>query len=154
MKKPCGVAAVGLWMQFVPALLEASQERWALTEELRFEGSSSLPLSTIQALVASPNGTVFVAGAGDAAIHRLAPSGEYDGVIGREGDGPGEFRVPPRIGVEDDVLWALDRLARRTTRFSLSGRVLDATRVPPVVSGEGLQMAPIALLEGGRAVFL
>ncbi|WP_428104004.1 hypothetical protein [Candidatus Palauibacter sp.] len=142
-------------LQGVPWFAAAQVQVWELVEEYRFTGSESLPIGDVQTLVSSPDGAVFVVGRDDAAIHVLGSTGEYRGTVGGEGGGPGEFRVAPWIGIqEDDVLWALDRIGRRVTWLTLSGQVLDVRPIPAVLSREGLSTAAIAILDNGKAVFL
>lgn len=144
----------GFLMQVLPTMVEAQTPVWELVGEFRFIGSDSLPLSYIETLIEGPGGAVYVVGRGDASIHVLGSTGRYQGTVGREGDGPGEFRVPPRIGIAEGILWALDRISGRITRFSPAGDFLDAERIPSVLSTEGLSMVPIGVLKGGKGVFL
>ncbi len=48
------------------------------------------------------DGNVLVLDSRLACVHRVGPSGEYLGRIGREGDGPGEFRHPTEVFVAQD----------------------------------------------------
>lgn len=105
-------------------------------------------------MVIGPDGSAFVAGAGDVAIHVLGPDGDYRGTVGREGDGPGEFRTPPSIGIRGDTLWAIDRARRSVNCFTLAGRSVDARRVPGALSARGLALGPIALLDRGTVLLL
>lgn len=134
--------------------LNGQVDSWALVEELRLPGSESLPFSTILSAVIGADGSAYLAGPGDLAIHVLAPNGEYRGAIGREGDGPGEFRTPPSIGIRNDTLWAVDRGQRNVSYFSLAGSNVGARRVPSISSARGLRMMPVALLDGGGVLLL
>lgn len=129
-------------------------EAWNLVDETRLSGSDSLPFSRILSVVVGPDGSAFVAGAGDVAIHVLGLDGDYRGTVGREGDGPGEFRTPPAIGIRGDTLWAIDRARRSVNYFTLAGRSVDARRVPGAMSSRGLALEPIALLGRGTVLLL
>lgn len=134
--------------------LNGQVEVWNLVDEKRLAGSDSLPFGRILAVAIGPDGSAFVTGTGDVAIHLLGPDGDYRGTIGREGDGPGEFRTSPAIGVRSDTLWAIDGARRSVSYFTLTGRSIGATRVPGAVSARGLRMEPMALLDGGAVLLL
>ena len=134
--------------------LNGQVEAWNLVDEVRLSGSDSLPFSRILSVAMGPDGSTFVAGTGDVAIHVLGPDGDYRGTVGREGDGPGEFRTTPSIGIRSDTLWALDRARRSINYFTLAGRSVGARRVPGALSARGLAMRPIALLDHGTVLLL
>ncbi|WP_420438330.1 6-bladed beta-propeller [Candidatus Palauibacter sp.] len=136
-------------MCLIPTLALAQGEAWRLEDEFRFGGSSDLPLGSIDRLVAGPEGSIHVTGRGDVAIHVLGGDGRYVGTIGRGGDGPGEFRVSPEVGVSGDTLWALDRLLRRVSRFTLSGDFIDSRPIPWIVSHKGNSFQPASRLADG-----
>ncbi len=52
--------------------------------------------------------------------------------IGREGDGPGEFRRAFHFGVHGDTIWVIDSGTERITLFDRDGTVLSAKRVDPI----------------------
>lgn len=161
------VPAVGWWVRLgvlgmcgsvmwgsSPGGLSGQGDSWGLVEELRLSGSDMLPFSTIYSVVIGPDGSAYVTGAGDVAIHVLAPNGDYRGAVGREGDGPGEFRMPPSIGIRNDTLWAIDMAQGSVNYFTLAGRSAGARRVPSISSARGLAMMPIALLDDGGMLLL
>lgn len=61
------------------------------------------------------------------------PDGMLVRRIGRRGAGPGEFRSPPRFGLQGDTLWAVDVGAHRITLFNREGTVLSTGQVAAVV---------------------
>ena len=140
---------VALAMCLIPTVAAAQGEAWRLDEEFRFGGSSDLPLGSIDGLVVGPEGSIHLTGRGDVAIHVLGEDGRYVGMIGRRGDGPGEFRDSPQIGVLGDTLWALDRLLRRVSRFTLSGDFIDSRPIPGIVSNKGNSFQPASQLADG-----
>ena len=136
-------------MCLIPTVAAAQGEAWQLEDEFRFEGSADLPLGSIDGLVVGSEGSIHVTGRGDVAIHVLGDDGRYVGTIGRRGDGPGEFRASPEIGVSGDTLWALDRLLRRVSRFTLSGDFIDSRPIPWIVSNKGDSFQPASRLADG-----
>ena len=51
-------------------------------------------------------------------VHRFDDSGRWLGLIGGEGDGPGEFRSPSDMGWFMDTLWVSDPAAGRMSLFN------------------------------------
>lgn len=47
----------------------------------------------------------------------FTPEGDLVRRIGREGDGPGEFRSPGTVGWHGDTLWVIDAVSQRITWF-------------------------------------
>ena len=146
--------SVVLAIALFPGSADAQDDVWRLVDEFRFAGSAELPLGSVDRLVPGPDGSVYVAGRGDVAIHVLGPDGGYDGAIGRIGDGPGEFRISPNIGIRADTLWALDRLLRRVSRFGLTGDLIDTRSFPAVRSGKAFLLDAHALLADGTLLLL
>lgn len=54
-------------------------------------------------------------------------------LIGRSGDGPGEFRTISAVGWRNDTLWTSDGRLRRVQFFSDTGRLLSVATGTPVV---------------------
>src|SRR5690606_13352676 len=72
----------------------------------------------------------------DARSHRLLvvdPAGGEPRFVGREGDGPGEFRTPVRITVGDTLLHVIDGGNSRVQQYRL-----DGTHVADHVIGDGM----------------
>src|SRR5262245_41757179 len=76
----------------------------ALVEELRIDGNAEL-LGTIPFVAVGPNGILAVGQGQDRAIRFYDAGGKLLGTVGREGDGPGEFRTVTRVGWSSDTLW-------------------------------------------------
>lgn len=79
------------------------------------------------------NGNIFVLDGQSLELRKYNATGELVWAMGGRGDGPGEFRVAPTIGVVGDTIWAHDRLLRRIALFSQDGEVLSAKRYPQIV---------------------
>lgn len=56
-------------------------------------------------------------------------------VVGREGDGPGEFRSADHVEGRGDTIVVADRRLGRVSRFDPSGRLLDVTSLPQDLRG-------------------
>ncbi len=105
-------------------------------------------------IVASPGDTVFVRSLSPPAIAVFGPEGGHVRTIGRQGDGPGEFRLPIRHGLLGDTLWVLDLALFRLSTFLPDGTHLRTRRVEPIDLGTPLS-APhtmTALLQGPYAL--
>ena len=71
-----------------------------------------------------PDGSVAVADAGNARVAVFAVSGELLRSLGREGEGPGEFRSLSHLFVFEDTIVAYDQVNLRFTLW-------DGTDAPP-----------------------
>lgn len=83
----------------------------------------------------------LVPGGGIAVVHTSRPpefrifdeDGSHVRSIGREGEGPGEFRVLLRGWLEDgQVLLGYDPVLGRLTRFGLDGELIDVEMIQPI----------------------
>jgi len=100
-------------------------------EEARF-GSVEDPdagFTRIRDVDVDEDGRIYVLESGAQEIRVLAPDGSVERRIGREGDGPGEFRRAYAIGVSGDTVWALDSRLDRITLFDREGEVLSTGRI-------------------------
>ena len=78
--------------------------------------------------VALSDGSVIGAEYKSAVITRLAADGRVLWRVGREGSGPGEFRVPYRLAVApDQTVLVYDLVLSRFTRVDSSGVILGST---------------------------
>jgi streptogramin lyase len=68
-------------------------------------------------------------GYGNARIHIFSPQGKLLHSWGEPGDGPGQFRIPHGIAIDDrDIVWVADRENSRIQRFTLRGEFIDEWR--------------------------
>jgi hypothetical protein len=83
-------------------------------------------------------GRVYIADFSQNVIHAYEPDGSYLRQIGRDGDGPGEFRRINAIRPGDHHLHVLDTGSMRISRFSLdSHEFVDNLSVPFEFQSEG-----------------
>lgn len=94
-----------------------------LTQDLRIDGHANV-LVAIDHLAVSRAGEIVVSQAQDRAIRFFSSAGAPIGSVGREGEGPGEFRAIARMGFVADTLWVHDGRLRRFTLISQAREVL------------------------------
>ena len=98
------------------------------------EGDPSLTLGGVDDLTVGPNADVFVLDAKNFLVRRYSPLGEPHGQIGREGDGPDEFRWPASIAFDGEGHLVVLSLAHQNlARFGIDPDAmwfLDAPRLP------------------------
>jgi hypothetical protein len=80
-------------------------------------------------LAVTAGGLLVVASSTSPTLELFDGAGVHLRSIGREGEGPGEFRVVMAHGVLGDTLWAVDFPVPRLSRFLLDGRHLDDRRL-------------------------
>lgn len=100
-------------------------------EEMRL-GSVEDPeagFTRIEDVAVDTDGRVYVLEAGEQEVRVLRPNGSVERRMGREGDGPGEFRSAHALGVVGDTVWVLDARPDRITLFDRAGSVLSTGRV-------------------------
>ncbi|MEX2527291.1 MAG: hypothetical protein WEA09_06595 [Gemmatimonadota bacterium] len=88
-----------------------------------------------------PDGSVWVLDGGARTVLSLANDGELRSVLGREGEGPGEFRVPSRIvATFEHGVWVWDSGLRRLTavRGDRSAVNIVTPRFPPGAAAYGI----------------
>lgn len=88
-------------------------------------GTIDEPVETIFNLVVAmdigSDGSLYVLESSAGEIRVFSEAGEYVRTIGRQGDGPGEFRRPGALGVREDTLWVHDGRAQKLELFTTDG---------------------------------
>jgi hypothetical protein len=70
------------------------------------------------------DGSIIVADGGSHQVRRFSPTGDFQWAVGREGDGPGEFRGLANLArFRDDSIVAFDDRLGRATILSAAGQV-------------------------------
>lgn len=106
-----------------------SAEPLVLIETVELGGMDPRPelaFSTIRDVALLPTGRIAVADGASQEIRLFDLEGEYLGVVGRRGDGPGEFRAFRDVIVLPDghlLVWDIQR--RRVTIFDSDGEVSE-----------------------------
>jgi hypothetical protein len=123
---------------------EPSEERLPdlhLEVEARFEtevalGSETIPLTQFQSLAVDPTGRIFIAQPLSGHVLVLSRDGEAERIMGRRGDGPGEFGDVRRVGLTGDAtVWVSDPAAGRVTFFDSEGELDSTRRIPDAPPG-------------------
>lgn len=97
----------------------------SLVEEVRFQGEDGTPseLGEPRDVAVDGLGRIYVVDGKPAAIKVFSPEGQYIRSIGREGEGPGEFRVG-FIAIRGEHLVLQDPRVSRLSVFDTSGTFL------------------------------
>lgn len=117
--------------------------QWRLREELRLSESltGGVTFTRVAAIVPRPDGSFYVVDSGEKSIRLFGPDGRLLKSIGREGAGPGEFRVLSAAGTRADTLWAMDSRLRRVSFFSPEGNFLRSNSIPALPSSRSIFQA-------------
>ena len=81
-------------------------------------------------LVMDSDGNVFVNDAGSGQVVMYDQNGDYLRRIGRQGEGPGEFRQLEILDISEGVISVYDVALNRATRFRTDGAMIDVTMIP------------------------
>ena len=96
--------------------------------------------SSVLGLALGPDQHLYSLHRNEGSARRWSLDGQPAGTVGREGDGPGEFRRPGKIGFFGDTLWIMDTYAYRVSFFDLDGTYFD--RLGPEVDIGGVDGSP------------
>lgn len=120
-------------------IVESNQPLWRDGSGWRI-GDATIPFEPVEVTsvfgaVRLPDGTSVLGDDGGARLLYFAPDGSLRHIVGRSGDGPGEFRSPQYLGHFGDTVWVYD-FNTRLTRFDSAGHVIDIVSLtPPLSSG-------------------
>jgi hypothetical protein len=107
-------------------------------------------LSQIGGLVVGPNGRIYISQPRARQIKVFDSAGRFVRTIGRDGEGPGEFRWPNQIGWHADSLAVFDATLRRVSLFDSTGTLLrDQTIITPPLGLHLGSSGPTAILDNG-----
>ena len=121
---------------------EQSSRSWQLSSEPLLSIGAATPLHRMTGAVRLSGGQIAVAdgGLGSSRISLFSPQGEFIGVVGRTGEGPGEYQTVTslQLGPEDSLI-AFDRSLQRLTVFKLDQDEprIEAYRPRPEVAEGG-----------------
>jgi hypothetical protein len=95
------------------------------------------------------DGNVYAYESRDGQIRVHGPGGARLRVIGRRGQGPGEFSGMTAMGVAGDTLWVLEGF--RIQLFRGDGTLISTARAEPFqAAGSGVVVRPLAMGDGGH----
>ena len=86
----------------------------------------------------TPSGAIYLADARLQHIVFLDEDRNFLRVVGRSGQGPGEFQMPYRIALVSDTLMVWDRMIGCLEYFTSDGNFLHMTRPDPIISPSSL----------------
>lgn len=115
------------------------------------------PLTSVLAAVPDDDGNLFVLDQGHKSVLVFGPDGSLIQTIGREGEGPGEFRRPWQVGLIGDTLWVIDAVGDRVSLFhKRGGHVADFApeRELQMTSADMVDVQALALLSSREVVFV
>ncbi len=91
----------------------------------------------------------------DHTVKVFDPAGEFVTELGREGDGPGEFRRPLRMGLRGDTVWVLEPPMRRMSFLTLDRSVADSRHLLDAgIDREVFVWAPAGVLADGSTLYI
>jgi hypothetical protein len=109
-----------IWLSFAAPLaglggqglaVQAPVPIFDVREEVRVESNDSVPgmlLTGVEDLVVLPDGRMLASHPREAVVRIFGPSGRLIRIVGRRGDGPGEFRSVRQAGYVGDRIWVED----------------------------------------------
>lgn len=107
-------------------------------------------LTWIVGVTVAPDGRIYSLHPQERQVRVHASDGTPIARIGRDGEGPGEFRSPRTFGILGDTLWVLDFDAYRLSYFNLDGTFLETRNIPVDYGGQGSNPPrPTGLLADG-----
>ena len=109
-------------------------------------------LAYVSMMAVSPQGNLYVMDGNPPAVFVYGEVGQLLRRFGREGDGPGEFRLPQAMGFLADTFWVSDAVLMRTTLFDSRGAVIETIPVGGFGPNGVGTVTPSALLEDGSAL--
>ena len=134
----------------------------AVEQDLRIDGYDQ-DLVPIAWLGVSPSGRIALIQIQDRAVRFFDSAGVPVGSVGRDGEGPGEFRLPRQGGWVGDTLWVSDVRLGRVTLIAPDLSVVRMATRPSVLTSlpesqaEGLSYAgdlsPYAMYSDGTVLF-
>ncbi len=109
-----------------------------------------LTFATVIRVRKGPDGRIYSGEFGRSDIRIFTREGEPDGVIGRAGEGPGEFGGPVTFGWIDGRLWTWDQRLGRLSWFEADGSLAETLQPARFQHGDDpLPFTPGTPLPGG-----
>lgn len=97
----------------------------------QFGDSEDAIIGRYSALTLDKHETVYIGDDGMVTVHVFTPDGNYAGSIGRDGDGPGEFRRVRGIKADNGYLYVMDTRSYKMTLFDIeTGDVVHSFNIP------------------------
>jgi len=133
-----------------PECVSSQQVTGRLVPELRIQIPEDLGLSQIGAMAEGPHGELYLTDRGEARVIVVDTKGRLARMVGRRGEGPGEFRFVGSLGWMGDSLWVSDPAMRRLSFFGADGEYLRSLPFPVLRPRRpGLELSTEAILGDG-----
>ncbi|MCY3700260.1 MAG: hypothetical protein OXH46_11645 [Gemmatimonadetes bacterium] len=140
----CSIDAEGVWMYNDPRPA-SDLPKIGVTHVLTVGGlddDTGEPMRSVQGGLLLESGR-FAVLSGWTELLIYGPEGRQIRVVGRDGEGPGEFRQATRMGLRaDGTIWVWDLLLLRMSELSPDGELLESRTIhspdPPPPQGLGL----------------
>ncbi|MEX1268942.1 MAG: 6-bladed beta-propeller [Balneolaceae bacterium] len=107
-----------------------------LTKEASYGDTDEIFLGEWISAEVDHYGRVFIADQQETVIHLYNPNGTYNRQVGREGEGPGEYRSIGQMRTDDHFFYLMDRNLNRITKFDLDTFEVTADYSVPVNQDE------------------
>ena len=117
----------------MPLLLSAQEvPQFRLDKQLSVGDavSGDITFAKVVAVVPGPMASFYVADAGEKSLRQFDRLGKLLRRIGREGNGPGEFRSLDYVGRSADTIWVVDGIQKRVSFFTPTGEFVRSVAVP------------------------
>jgi hypothetical protein len=103
---------------------------FSLSRTIELEQPDTAPIVRLSGIDRAEDGRLLVGDVSEGNVKLFAPDGRLLKIIGRKGEGPGEFTAPryPRFG-PDGLIYVADAQNPRVQVFDAAGRLLRATRI-------------------------
>jgi hypothetical protein len=119
----------------------AAPPQFTLVEDVRI-GSLSDPdigFTNVGRVAVGPDRRMYVAERQDRQMRIYDAAGNLERVVGRRGQGPGEFQSMTHLGLFGDTVWVVDLLNARITLFNRDGDLVETMRAPRISVQRGTQ---------------
>jgi len=116
----------------------------------RFGSTDDAIISSISNILVASDGTTIVTDGRAPVVFVYDADGNYQGIVGDIGRGPGEFDSPPTVTLfENDSLFAFDRGMQRASIFARDGFAWNFVRSFPINTQleDGYNIGAVAKLE-------
>ena len=137
------LAATGCQSDTGPAPDPFTGDPWTLSGPEIKIGSVDDPeyvFGMVAGVAPGPDGSLYSLHPREGSIRRWSADGTPSGSVGRQGEGPGEFRQPMELGFFGDSLWVWDWSGYHVSYFDPEGTFLG--RVSPKVDIGGPEGSP------------
>ncbi len=78
----------------------------------------------------NPHGDVYILNKRGGLVYRFTPDGKPAGVVGGQGQGPGEYTRPEQIFTDDDQLFIIDQLGKQVLCYHRDGTFKEQFTAP------------------------